>query len=309
MSSWRNDLLKLAASQHGVVGLYQTKHLHGSPDAHLDELNGRGWEAPYPSVRARTGTPRTREFRASAAVLQMGPGAVLCFESAAAWWGLPGFSLEPFNVLHPKSAYKCRKIDGITTRETRRLPDSQITRLDGVAVIRPERLPFELIQSYSPVKVEVLIDRMLSRRLTSTDRLHMMTKTLGGKGATGIGHIRRIMRARPHGYVAPESGAESRMKWIADKYSLPRMRQQVNLGSVNEWIARVDFMIEGGIAIWVQSDLYHSALVDRHKDDQQRAKLQAQGFVVVEVWQNELWDKPEVVADRVREAVRLKRAA
>ncbi len=309
MENWRNELLELAASQHGVVGLHQTKHLSGSAHEREFELNGSGWGAPYPSVRARTGTPRTREFWASAAVLQVGSGAVLSFESAAAWWGLSGFSLEPFNVLHTRGEYHCGPIDGITSRETRRLPASQVTRLNGVAVVRPERLPFELIQTYSPVKVEVLIDRMLSRRLTSTDRLHAMTKELGGKGATGIGHIRRIMRARPHGYVPPESGAESRMKWIADKYSLPRLRPQVNLGSADEWIARVDFMLEGGIAIWVQSDLYHSALVDKRKDDQQRAKLQAEGFVVVEVWQNELWDKPEAVADRVREAVKVKRAA
>lgn len=309
MHDWRKELYELAAQQHGVVGLYQIRQMPGSVAARMFELNGRGWSAPFPSVRARNGAPRTPAFRASCAVLQMGLGAALSFDSAAAWWGLSGFALEPFQVVRQKSATAYRCVEGISFRETRRLPLEHLTMLRGVAVVRPERLPFELIQQYPPQKVEVLIDRMLQRRMTSTDRLHQLASQLGGKGATGIGHIRRFLKARPRGYIPPESGLESRLKWIAEKYVLPPMRPQVNLGSADEWIARVDFLAGDNVAIWVQSELYHTALVDKRKDELQRTKLMAEGFVVLEVWQNEIWDRPELVAERIRKAVVKSQAA
>ncbi len=297
---WRAELYDLAEKQNGAVGLHQTRDLPTSKEERLRELNGPAWRAPYPSVRTRCGAPRTAELRTTAAVLQIGPRAALSHESAATWWGLPGFVLEPLNVLRLKSSAFKHDSHGIHVRETRRLPAHHLTVLNGVVVIRPERLPFELIQNHSAEKIEVLIDRLIQRRLTTTGRLTRMLGELGGRGSKGIGHLRRLMKARPIGYVPPESGAESRMKWVAERFALPEMRPQVNLGTDAEWVARVDFLIGDRLVLWVQSDLYHSALVDKRKDDVQRAKLLAQGFLVIEAWQHELWDKPEAIAQRVR---------
>ena len=305
----RDQLFELAEQQNGAVGLFQLTGLPGPSAPRMRELNGQNWTSPYPSVRVRRGAPLTKELRTSAAVLQMGPGATLGYGSAAAWWGLAGFMLEPLHVLRPHGASTSRESHGIHLRETRRLPEHHVTALNGVKVVRPERLPFELIQNYGVAKVEVLIDRMLQRRMTTTVRLHQMLSELGGKGAKGIGELRLLMKARPLGYVPPESGAESRMKWVAERYGLPVLRPQVNLGSDDGWIARVDFRVGERVVIWVQSDLYHSALVDKRKDDQQRCKLEAQGLVVLEAWQHELWDNPEAIANRVRAALTLADAA
>jgi len=298
--NWRGELFRLAEQQNGAVGLFQSVPLQASDEQRLRELNGGGWSAPYPGVRTRRGAPLTAGLRASAAVLQMGPDAVLSHESAAAWWGLPGFVLEPYNVLRLRGCNSRKAKCALAVRETRRLPQHHVTLLKGVPIIRPERLPFELIQNHSVAKVEVVVDRLIQRRLTTTARLHEMLGELGGRGSKGIGHLRLLMKSRPTGYVPPESGAESRMQWVAKRYGLPELRPQVNLGTDDEWVARVDFCIGERLVIWVQSDLYHTALVDRRKDDAQRVKLQAQGFTVLEVWQHELWDNPEAIARRVR---------
>ena len=300
-SEWRNDLYRLAAGQHGAVELSQTSGLAATQASRLRELNGSGWEAPVPTVRVRKGAPRTRELAAAVALLQLGPLAALSHRSAAAWWDLPGFSLDPFDVIRRHGSSTTRAGSGVQLRETRRLPEKHITVQKGLRVTRPERLPFDLMYLYGPQKIEVLVDRILHRRLASPSRMHQMLKELGGRGAKGIGDLRDIMAARPAGYVPPESGAESRMLWLSRRYGLPEFRLQVNLGSANEWVARVDFVCEERLVLWVQSEAYHSALVDRRKDAAQRTKLLAEGFKVVEVWQHELWDKPEVVVQRIRD--------
>lgn len=306
---WRSELYRLAEQQNGAVGLFQTITMQASDERRLRELNGGGWNAPYPGARTRSGAPLTAGLRASAAVLQMGPGAALSHESAAAWWGLPGFVLEPLNILRIRGCNSRKDNCGLRVRETRRLPLHHVTYLKGVPVVRPERLPFELIQNHGLGKVEILLDRMIQRRLTTTGRLHQMLGELGGRGAKGIGHLRLLMKSRPVGYVPPESGAESRMQWVAKRFALPDMRPQVNLGTDDEWVARVDFLIGDRLVIWVQSELYHTALVDQRKDNAQRAKLQAEGFTVVEAWQHELWDDPAAIARRVRRELARLRAA
>ena len=54
----------------------------------------------------------------------------------------------------------------------------------------------------------------------------------------------------------------------------------------------------------VQSWRYHIALLDAAADARRRARLEAAGFVVVEVWDTDLWHRPWVVEARVRDGWR-----
>ena len=54
--------------------------------------------------------------------------------------------------------------------------------------------------------------------------------------------------------------------------------------------------------IEVQSEKYHSALLDVSADAVRRASLEASGFTVVEVTDTELWTRPHVAVERVRAA-------
>jgi len=56
------------------------------------------------------------------------------------------------------------------------------------------------------------------------------------------------------------------------------------------------------LLIEVQSDLHHASLVDRANDSSRIRRLRYAGFIVVEVWENEVWHRPRVVASRVAEA-------
>ena len=82
------------------------------------------------------------------------------------------------------------------------------------------------------------------------------------------------------------------------------VERQVDLGGEESWTGRVDFLVVGlPIIIEVQSELHHAALVDRVADDARRARLEADGFTVVELWDTEVWSHPSVAVARVAAAV------
>ena len=78
------------------------------------------------------------------------------------------------------------------------------------------------------------------------------------------------------------------------------LRRQVDSGE-SEWTGRVDFRHEVlPLIVEVQSERYHSALVDRLADRRRLAALRAAGFVVVEVSDPQVWSRPWEVIDAVR---------
>jgi very-short-patch-repair endonuclease len=48
------------------------------------------------------------------------------------------------------------------------------------------------------------------------------------------------------------------------------------------------------------SELYHAALIDRQADAARVEALIAAGFVVVEIWDVQVWHDPKTVVDLVR---------
>ena len=54
------------------------------------------------------------------------------------------------------------------------------------------------------------------------------------------------------------------------------------------------------LVVEVQSEAYHSALVDKQQDEQRLAALRAAGFEVVEVTDEQVWHHPDEVVAAVR---------
>jgi very-short-patch-repair endonuclease len=82
------------------------------------------------------------------------------------------------------------------------------------------------------------------------------------------------------------------------------VRRQVDSGSADHWTGRVDFRhVELPLVIEVQSERYHSALVDRSADVARIRGLRAAGFIVVEIWDTEVWSTPWTVVQKVRAAM------
>jgi very-short-patch-repair endonuclease len=81
-------------------------------------------------------------------------------------------------------------------------------------------------------------------------------------------------------------------------------RRQVELGDSERWCGRVDFRsTTWPLIVEVQSERYHTALSDRAHDAARRKNLEDAGFVVLEVWDTQIWHGRSEVVSSVREGI------
>jgi very-short-patch-repair endonuclease len=235
------------------------------------------------------------------AVLDASPGAVVSHPTAAHLWGAPGWRADPIHVERHRGV--SRRRSGLArVHEVTDLLPQHVRLIDGIPVTSPARTIFDLAGMVHPARVERLLDWCWAERLVDGRTLHRTLDELAERGRPGIATMRELLESRGPGYVPPASGLERRFADIVDTPLLPPMRRQVDLGEAT-WTGRVDFAAERvPLVVEVQSERYHTALVDQAADAARRARLEADGFEVVEVWDREVWHEPQVVLDRVSRA-------
>jgi len=158
-----------------------------------------------------------------------------------------------------------------------------------------------------------MVDTAWAMRLVSGSTLHAMFRDLAQRGRSGIGVMRQVLEGRGVDYVPPASGLESRFMQILQRAGHTPLRRQVDTGDDRSWIGRVDFRDpELPLVVEVQSERFHTSMTDRQLDAERIDRLDAAGFVVLEILEVEIWHHPRVVLDKVsaaRALARLRRNA
>jgi very-short-patch-repair endonuclease len=300
-----HELYELAARQLGFVTRADVRTMGLSRKAMRHRIASGDWVAHGPRVLQRAGAPWVRGSPLLRALLDAGPGAVLSHGTAAAWWGLPGFDLRTIDVTRPRGVTGTPVAFADRLHEVLTLGADHVTVLEGIPIVRPERVILELCASAHPARAERALDTAWSKGLCSGGSLRRVHTELAKSGRDGIVLMRELLAARPPGWVPPASGLEARFMAISREACLGEWRRQVDLGSEHLWYGRVDFISTVlPLVVEVQSERYHAALTDQAHDAARRANLEAGGFTVVEVWDNQLWHaKAEVVA-AVRAGIR-----
>lgn len=299
---WQEKLHDLAHHQHGIIERRQATELAPSRSAARSELCRSHWTEAGHGVYRLRGSRDTAWQVAMIAVLQGGPGAVVSHHSAAALWGLPGAPIERTHVTTIRRV-NSRGDERIVLHRARRLAVEHVTNLNGIPITRPERVPFDLANIGVPARrVERVIDRFWSDRLVSGRSLRRVAATLATRGFRGTVLMRDLLNERPNDWIPPASGLEGRVMRLLAEAGHGSVERQVNLGG-DEWIGRVDFVDrQQKVVIEVQSELHHAALSSRRDDLARFDALRAAGFSVIEVWENDVWHRPQVLLDRFRSA-------
>lgn len=77
----------------------------------------------------------------------------------------------------------------------------------------------------------------------------------------------------------------------------------------DEWCGRVDFLHPTlPLVAEIQSERYHTSLVDRAADARRRERLEAAGLQVIEIWDVDVFHRPTSVRDAIAAAERRCRA-
>ena len=298
---------QLAETQHGLVSFEQSVLIGYDQTDRRRIADDRRWERPTPRVLRLIGSPPTTAQRALLAVLDAGPGAALASTSAGAWWGIPGNVLEPFEIDRQRSHVKRPERLG-RRHEPLLLPPHHIVRLDGVPTVVPARALFEIAGTrrrgaelpWWVERMARMVDSAWSLRLVSGASLHQMLDELAQRGRPGIRVMRQVLADRPISYVPPASGLESRLNQLLERSGQRPLRRQVDTGDEVGWIGRVDFRADDvPLIVEVQSERFHTSLIDRQLDGSRIKRLRAAGYTVVEITDLEVWHRPERAVAKV----------
>lgn len=297
------EVLAAAGRQRGFVRRDAARLFGFSAKVQRRWIEREQWEAAGPRLIRRTGVPVDAGTVLMRAVLDAGTGAVLSHDSAAAWWGLPGFAREPVHVSRPRWITGNEPTFDIRLHEVLDLSSSQVTVLRDIPIVRPERLAFELFGSLHPARAARAVENAWSDGLLSGASLRAVFAELAGRGRAGTVNLREFIDGHPVDWTPPASNLEARFADLVARAGLGTWRRQVDVGDVT-WVGRVDFLHDRlPVIVEVQSERYHTALLDKAADARRREALESAGFRVVEVPDTWLWyDTPRVLA-AVREAL------
>jgi very-short-patch-repair endonuclease len=192
-----------------------------------------------------------------------------------------------------------------TVHEVMTIQPGHVKELRGIPLTSPARTVFDLAAHLHPDRLERIADRFWSQRLLDGSALTAVARDLCKRGRAGSRAMRQIVAARGPGYVPPASALERRFAEVLQRYGLPAFRRQVDTGG-GDWTGRVDFRHPVlPLIVEVQSEMFHSALVDRTADRRRREQLARDGFVVVEVWDTKVWHEPAAMADSIGQVLRV----
>ncbi|MGK2948669.1 MAG: hypothetical protein ACSLFP_08855 [Acidimicrobiales bacterium] len=242
------------------------------------------------------------------AVLDAGPGAALRGASAAAWWGIPGNQLRPIKVARTRGKVNHPPATG-TVHDPCLLPEHHVVVLEQVPTVVPARALFDVAgtirrgaeRPWWVDRMARMVDTAWSMRLVSGPSIHDMLDELAQRGRPGIRVMRQVLESRGRDYVPPASSLESRVVQILARAGEPPLRRQVDTGDEHGWIGRVDLRdADLPFVLEVQSERFHTSLIDRQLDADRIARLRRAGFVVAEVTEQQVWHRPQEVVDTVR---------
>jgi len=263
--------------------------------------DARVWTTVTDEVLVRVGSHPGPAQRAMAAVLDAGPGAVLSFQSGAAWYRVAGAQMS---TVHTLSTVHSRRRSVLSdVHIVRVVPAPRVTVLDGIPIARPELIALHLFASEPPARAERWVERMWSMRLLSGASIARFLSAMGRRGRNGTAGLRRYLDARPADYTPSATGLELRARDVLLLAGFD-VRAQVSSGG-DVWTGRVDLRDAAHpVILEVQSAMYHDALVDREADAKRLAQLRADGFVVVEVTDTIVFHDTDELVRRYREGVK-----
>lgn len=303
-------LLSVAASQLALFTRPQADDA-GISRRQLDALVRAGMVDPVGLHTFRlAGSAPSFEQNCMAAVLDAGGVAVVSGFAALRLWHAPGFpEIQEITLLALRGRQRSRTPLAVVT-ESRALVAEHSTVLNGIPVLVPTRLAFDIAYDVSEYKLEAVLNYFGRHRWTDGRRLEAMATQLRRRGRAGSAVMGKLLSERFGPDWRPaDSGIEVRFEHVIEDGGFPRPIRQVDVGSVDAWVTRVDFKDpELPLLARIQSRTFHTAPLDVAKDEAQVEQLADTRFVIVDFWDDDVWYRPAFVRDRWREGRRRARS-
>lgn len=224
------------------------------------------------------------------ALLHAGEEAVIGYGTAAAFYGLAAYRLDPVHVLVRREDRTGHDPGFYRPHSSRLLLPDHIVEADGLRLTTPARTMRDLAMSLDFVRLGAGVDKLWARGQLSGRQFSQVHLDLQKRGRAGTVKSRAVADVRGPEYVPPESNLEGRAGQQLATWYGPVWRRQVETGDDVRWIGRVDLRHDFLPAIIeIDSDLYHGSLTDVAHDDARRKALEEAGFCFASVSDFVVW--------------------
>jgi very-short-patch-repair endonuclease len=270
-------LFEHAARQHSVF-TYQHAVNAGLSVAQVDRRTNL-WERVHEGVFRIPGAIATWQSEFVAACLAATPPAAISHRSGAAVYELPGgrFDIVELSCLRWLRVQR----PGIVVHESTRLCDADITEVDGIPVVIPERLILELAGlKPNPNYVEMLIHAARRKRLITYDSTLATFNRLARRGVRGVKAMRIALERWNPESRATESEMETRLVQVMRRHGLPPPVLQFEVTDRNGlFVARVDAALpQWRITVDYDSKQEHSDEFQIARDARRRDEIMGAGY-------------------------------
>ncbi len=229
-----------------------------------------------------------------AAVLACGPGAVLSHRSAAALWGIRGFSGQTIDITVPAKSNS----QGTIRRHYSLLPADEATECEGIPVTTVPRTIFDMAANSRPEAVEAMLREAEYQRLHDALSLwDLLDRYPRRRGCRAVRAALGRVREKP-GRI--RSRLEERFLPFLDRHRLPRPRFNAWLEVGGERVQvdclwpRVRQIVE--LDGWEGHGTRAAFRDDRARD----RRLRVAGYGVTRIAWAQLDDEPEAIAADLR---------
>ena len=287
-------LVRLAARQHAVFTRRQALECGFTPKMIQGRLDLGLWRPWHRGVYGLTGAPVIWISRLMAACLATGGYA--SHRSAAALFGLwPQGAIE---VIVPRGVRRSRS--GVVVREAGDLRRGDLSTLDGVPITTVPRLLVDLAAVLDPSRYEEVLDRAMTRRLVTPDRLRRRAVGVA-HGVHGASVLHTALEARGN---RPETRLERIVLEILHRGGFDNFEPQVWVTANGERF-RLD-LADTARRIAVEVDENHHAELSQWKRDVRRQTLLvAMGWTFLRFTEDDarspqvIWDRAAAVLARI----------
>jgi len=311
------ELLQVALGQSGAITTSQALE-RGCTHSQLRRRQGAGR-----LVRVRRGLyvvagfPDTWEQRLWLEVLAAGAGTAVSTAAASA---LHGFRRSRPGAVEIQTTEggNHRPLFG-TIHETFWMPPSHIVHINGLPVTSVARTVFdqagqprhplafrnELLRANHTKEITWLVNHAIrdhGMRMLDLDRVLAST---GRRGKPGTAIIREVVADLGVDYAASASELQDMFTEFLDAHRIARPDEEIDLGTSDRWVGRVDFVWRGAKLIVEVDGSQHRAPLDRRSDRARDAAFDGDGWDVIRVTRWDLVNEPEKLAAQIRAALAL----
>jgi hypothetical protein len=309
------EIISVAARQAGAFAARQVIRL----GATYDHLRSRERAGLIRRLRnglyAHAGFPDTWEQRLWLEMLGAGTGSAASTASATA---LHGFRRSRPGAIEVQTTEggNHRPIFG-TIHETFWLPASHIVHIDGMPVTSVARTVFdqagqprhplafqnEMLRANHVKEITWLVNHAIrdhGMRMVDLDRVLAST---GRRGKPGTAIIREVVADLGVDYAPSASELQDMFVEFLDAHGITRPDEEIDLGTSERWVGRVDFVWRGAKVIVEIDGSQHRAPLDRRSDRARDAAFNGDGWEIIRVTRWDLTNEPEKVAVRIRAAL------